>query len=114
MSTSLPVAASALEIETRRIAREEAAAVLESDISPADWVDQIRSPLGKRAHLDAARRGDFPSRRVGKRVLVRRRDLDAFIERHPTAMRAPARPTANDGEDDLDREMAAAIARRPK
>jgi hypothetical protein len=47
-----------------------------------DWIDQHASPIGKRAHLEAVRRGELPGRKVGHLVLVRRGELDAFIERH--------------------------------
>lgn len=38
------------------------------------------NPLGSaRAFLNAARRGDFPSFRAGRRVLARRSDVEAWI-----------------------------------
>ena len=47
-----------------------------------DWVDQHRSPLGKRAHLEAVRGGRLPAVKHGKRILVRRADLEAYLATH--------------------------------
>lgn len=46
-----------------------------------DWIDQRTSPLGRRRHLELARSGVLPSRKHGSKVLVRRDDLNAYIER---------------------------------
>jgi len=46
---------------------------------PDDWVDQNSSPLGHREHLEAARRGDILGYKVGRRILVRRTEIDQFI-----------------------------------
>jgi excisionase family DNA binding protein len=58
-----------------------------------EWVDQETTPLGRRAHLKAVRRGDLKAVKIGRRVLVRRSDLDAFFQRHqslpPALDRAP-------------------------
>lgn len=72
-----------------------------------DWIDQSHSPLGRREHCRLARAGTLPARKVGRRWLVRRSELDAWIEAH-------AEPTAEpsaDGNVDL---MAAvrAVARK--
>lgn len=49
---------------------------------PDDWVDQTQSPLGRRTHCELARRGELGgARKVSGKWLVRRRDLDAYIER---------------------------------
>ncbi len=47
-----------------------------------EWVDQARSPLGRRTHCRMVRQGKIHGSKVAGRVLVRRRDLDAFIEAH--------------------------------
>jgi hypothetical protein len=47
-----------------------------------EWVDQARSPLGRTGHLDAVKRGLVKGSKVGRKVLVRRADLDAYIEKH--------------------------------
>lgn len=41
--------------------------------------------LGKNTVWERVRRGEIPSRRVGVRVLIRRGDLDAYIESLPPA-----------------------------
>ncbi|MEI8255949.1 MAG: hypothetical protein WCJ30_09785 [Deltaproteobacteria bacterium] len=47
-----------------------------------DYYSQHVNPLGKRPYLEAARRGDFASFSVGKLVLARRIDVNAWIETH--------------------------------
>jgi hypothetical protein len=61
-----------------------------------DWVDQDHSPLKKRAHLDAVRRGDLVGRKVGSQVFVRRDEIDAYIEKH----RVRPLATAAEAEDE--------------
>lgn len=48
----------------------------------ADWIDQDASPIGKRRHLAAVRSGKLQGHKEGRRVLVRRSDLDAYIAKH--------------------------------
>lgn len=65
------------EILALLLAREPAAAT---------WID-IRdpaSPVPYRAALAAARRGELSVHRVGRRGLVRREELDAWIAAQPT------------------------------
>jgi hypothetical protein len=83
------------EEDVRRIVRDE----LARDERGDDWIDQIHSPLGRRTHCALVRRGTVPGVRLHRRVLIRRRDLDKYIESHRAA---PA--------DDCD-ELAAALAR---
>jgi hypothetical protein len=52
---------------------------------PDEWVEQTRSPFGKRKHCELARRGAFSSaRKLEGRWYVRRRDIDAYIEERGT------------------------------
>lgn len=44
-----------------------------------DWIDQDGSPLGRRRHLELARTGVVKCSRVGRSVLVRRSDIDAYL-----------------------------------
>ncbi|MBX3205150.1 MAG: hypothetical protein KF764_08770 [Labilithrix sp.] len=60
-------------------------ATLEERVSPDDWYTQHSSPLKKRRYLELARTGKIPSRKDGTSVLVRRADLDAYIEREGLA-----------------------------
>jgi excisionase family DNA binding protein len=61
----------------------------------ADWIDQNSSPLGRRRHLELVRSGALAASRSGKRVLVRRSDLDAYLAEHAT-MSASVDPTTED------------------
>ena len=61
-----------------------------------EWVDQNASPLGHRRHLELVRRGALAASRSGKRVLVRRSDLDAYLAEHTTATAPVDPPTENE------------------
>lgn len=68
-----------------------------------EWVDQHRSPLGKRAHLEAVRDGRLPGFKPDRRrVLVRRRDIDAYLAKHPAKSKkvAPAEQPEKGGVHD--------------
>lgn len=47
--------------------------------------DQEHLPdgLSRRAFLEASRRGDFPSSKVGRRVLALREDVDTWLAANP-------------------------------
>jgi hypothetical protein len=57
-----------------------------------EWLDPAVSPLGKRRTLELWRAGTLDGAKIGKKVLIKRASLDAFIERH--------RRTSEDAEDD--------------
>lgn len=76
---------------------DEIADAIESH-GAADWVDQTTSPLGRRRHLELARTGVLKSSKQGRRVLIKRRDIDAFLE----GSRRPA-PVGEDDEAEVDR-----------
>ncbi len=66
--------------------------LLKSSEASADWVDVAAAlPTSKRVLWRACRRGELPARRVKRRWLARRADLDAWIESHETGVR-PASP----------------------
>ncbi len=44
-----------------------------------DYYTPTDAPIKKRAFLEAARRGDFPSSKLGKLVIAKRADVDAWI-----------------------------------
>jgi len=72
---------------------------------PGDtWIDQTRSPLGRRLHCALARSGALPARKMGRRWLVRVADVDAYIEAHGRA----AEPASAE-EDPAPESDAAAI-----
>lgn len=67
--------------ELRRLIGEAVESAL-SRVSAADeWVDARTSPLPRRAFLKLAREGAFPASLVGNKFMVRRRDVEAYIER---------------------------------
>lgn len=49
---------------------------------PDPWVDAAEAPVPARSIRDAVRRGELRASRVAKRLLVRRSDLDTWIESH--------------------------------
>jgi hypothetical protein len=61
---------------------EAVRAILEEEAAAGEWIDQHHSPLGKRVHLELCRTGKLPSKKLGKRVLVKREDMNAHIERN--------------------------------
>jgi hypothetical protein len=68
------------------------------------WYDQDSAPIARRAYLDVCRKGELRHKRIGKSVLVKRADLDAWIDAHGGPERrpaeappqAPAEPTTDD------------------
>jgi hypothetical protein len=73
-----------------------------------EWLDQCRSPLGRRLHCAAARSGKLAARKVGRRWLVRRADLEAFIATHGTAPQ-PQTACPSEGEDPGQEERLRAL-----
>lgn len=73
-----------------------------------DWIDQSHSPLGRRIHCRLVRSGALSGVSVHRRVLVRRRDLDAYIE----ARRAPAVDADADDLEPLRQRLADPLPRR--
>jgi excisionase family DNA binding protein len=61
----------------------------------AELVDQNASPLGRRRHLELVRAGKLPAVRDGRRVLVRRADIDTYLEEHVVSP-----PPVTEGEVD--------------
>lgn len=57
------------------------ASLIEEHTGSTRWVDQNDSPLGKRRHLEAVRRGDLQAFKEGRRVLVREDDIDDYLRR---------------------------------
>ncbi len=66
----------------------------------AEWVDQETSPLGRRRHLQLVRSGALPCVHERRRRLVRRSDINRYLEEH-------GRAAASDEDD----EAAAMTAR---
>lgn len=66
-----------LDDAVREIVRDE----LER-LGHGEWIDQNTSPLGKRKHCELARTGKLPAKKVSGRWLVRRDDMNAYIQTH--------------------------------
>lgn len=64
-------------------------ATIARGVAANEWVDQNASPLGKAKHLKLARTGKVQSKKIGRAVLIKREDLNAYIEREGLS-RAPA------------------------
>lgn len=62
-----------------------------------EWVDQYASPLGRRRHLSLVRLGKLAAVKDGRRVLVKRSDLDAYLGERRVDVR---RRDAHRPEDD--------------
>ena len=85
-------------------------AVLSGVASASEWIDQHSSPLGKRPHLEAVRRGDLKAVKVGRRVLVRRGDIESFLESSPSRRRARDDVSGAGGGKSPDEVAAAVLA----
>jgi hypothetical protein len=78
-----------------------------ADVAVSDeWVDQHTSPLGKRAHLEAVRRGDLHGVKHGRRILVRRSELNSFLETRSVKHRT----AADDSQRGIDLARASEVA----
>ena len=71
-------------------------------VSVPDWVDQKTSPLGRRRHLTLARTGVLKSTKDAGRVLIRRVDIERYLERNSRIV--------VDVKADEDREVARVLA----
>lgn len=72
-----------------------------------EWLDQNASPLGHRRHLDLVRDGVLRGVREGRRVLVRRTDIEAYLEERVVQ----PRPIAEDDVDGMIRAITAGAKR---
>lgn len=67
-----------------------------------EWVDQTRSPLGRKKHLRLAKTGVLPASKEGRKVLIRRSVIEAYLEKK--------RVITVDPEADDEREVAKVLA----
>lgn len=79
-------------------------ATIASGVAANEWVDQKTSPLGRDRHLRLVREGKLPARKVGRRVLVKKADLDAYFDREGV-VRGPKRTEAEEVVGMVDRLM---------
>jgi hypothetical protein len=66
------------------------------------YYDQRSSPLGPRLHCGLVRSGAIPGFRAGRRILIRRVDLDAYLERH----RIEPTKVLQESPDEIDQLLA--------
>lgn len=81
---------------------DEIVNAIEATSHGSEWVDQSTSPLGRDRHLRLVRSGALPGKKDGRRVLVRRAHIDAYLEKK-TVIRV-------DEQADEDREAARILA----
>lgn len=110
--TSLATLADVLDAQAKVLAAT--AAVLRSETaerSDSKYLDQATSPLSKRVFLDHARRGSFPTKRVGKRVLVERDVFERWLAARPDRLRRVP-PVPSSGPRSLDEDVIAELGAR--
>ncbi len=73
-------------------------------VAANEWVDQRSSPFKPRRHCYLVRTGKLPGFVEGRRVWVRRADLDAYISQHKVR-------TVDDSADE-EREVQRILAER--
>jgi hypothetical protein len=71
-------------------AQRTRASARSADGAPVEWISPEASPLGKRRTLALCRAGALESSKVGRKVLVRKASLDAFLRRHERGVDMPA------------------------
>lgn len=76
------------------------------------YIDQQTSPLSKRVFLDHARKGSFPTKRVGKRVLVERDVFERWLEQQTARSRRSAAPPPASGPRSIDEVVLAELGAR--
>lgn len=74
-----------------------------------EYVDQHHSPLGSRLHCRLVRTGELPGFKAGRRILVRRGDIDSYLEKHRVA---PSEPAGGADEEALLLSMLAKVGGR--
>lgn len=86
-------------------------AYLAKGAATSDWIDQAHSPLGRRRHLDLVRQGKLPARKDGKKMLVRRSDIDRYLDGDDRAVVPTQKPVGADEVDAIMEEILAGAAK---
>lgn len=81
----------------------------QAETAESKYIDQTTSPLSKRVFLAHARRGSFPTKRVGKRVLVER---DVFTRWLNAQEKRPCPTPPASGPRSLDEAVLAELGAR--
>lgn len=76
------------------------------------YLDQATSPLSRRVFLHHARSGSFPTKRIGKRVLVERDVFERWLAKQQTERRrrVPSAPVS--GPRSIDNDVLAELGAR--
>jgi excisionase family DNA binding protein len=85
-----------------RVIRAAATSADGENMGPA-YYDAKTAPMGRTTFLRLAREGAFPARKVGRKVLARKSDVDAWIQggaSSPLAIATPPAAPPIDGEVD--------------
>lgn len=114
-SSKLAILADALDTQARALAAAASAIREHVSLAPAvesKFYDQHTSPLSKRVFLLHARQEAFPTRRVGKRVLVERDVFDRWLTTKVERRRTPPPPPSGSRsiDDDVLDELNARAA----
>ena len=95
----------AIRAAVRAEVREAVAEAIASHLTAGDqWLALRDTGVSTKTLRRAIRAGDLPARKVGRSLMVRRADLDAWLERRP--LRTPT-PTVEPGEDPIAAALAA-------
>jgi hypothetical protein len=86
---------SAQALRRIRACFRELASALDELLEGDEWLDQKTSPLGRRAHCEAARAGRLRAKKIGGRWLAKRADIDQYIEQYGSRP-AAERPDMDD------------------
>ena len=99
-------------VRAKRLVAEAVAELVSAHVSQGvvstEWLDQDTSPLGRRRHLELVRTGVLPGKKEGRRVLVRRADLDAYLAVTPKSTPDDAKPEEQTLDDVVRRILAGA------
>lgn len=99
----------------RQVGREldeligRAVAAAGENANRSDWIEPRVTALGYRTCLRLIRTGQIPASRIGKRFLVRRSDVDRYIESRRVTPRRPVQrdEPSEDADDLIARELEA-------
>jgi len=79
-------------------------AYIAKGVAASEWIDQFDSPLGRHRHLRLVREGKLKATREGRKVLVRRSELNAYLDAHPE--HAPQHPVEDDDVEEMMKRIA--------
>lgn len=90
-----------LEALADLVAERVAERLRPSPAQAVEFIDQHTCGFDRRTYVRAARAGEFPASKVGRRWIAKRSDVSAWLE----ARRQPATVSADPDVDDLRRRL---------